>query len=70
MFLIEAGASTTVPCYSKTVKVDGRRPPEINYTCDGNPIDFLCLSIFTGKLPPSAQSSIGSPFLNVDWLQS
>lgn len=48
MILVEAGASTTVPCYSETLKINERKAPPIDHTCDGNPIDTLYLGIFEG----------------------
>ena len=48
--LVEAGASTTVPCYSETQAVNARKTPRIDHKCDGNPIDTLYLAIFEGQL--------------------
>ena len=39
-------------------------------TCDGNPIDTLLLSVFSGKLTESSKQCIGIPFLNYKWLVS
>ena len=39
MLLVEAGASTTLPAY------DSKQEFKVNYTCDGNPIDTLVLSV-------------------------
>lgn len=50
MILLEAGASTTVPCYSETHRVNTRKVPKIDHLCDGNPIDTLYLAIFEGEL--------------------
>lgn len=77
MILLEAGASTTVPCYSETHNLSTRKAPPIDFTCDGNPIDTLYLSIFEGSLhdigndqaPENADTSyIGGPFINMHWL--
>ena len=77
MILVEAGASTTVPCYSETHKLATKKAPAIDFTCDGNPIDTLYLSIFEGSLHDYASdlapedqdtSYIGNPFLNMHWL--
>lgn len=53
MILLEAGASTTIPCYSETHSVNSRKTPAIDYLCDGNPIDTLYLGIFEGEMPLS-----------------
>ena len=50
MVLVEAGASTTMPCYSEEHKVNSRKAPIIDYECDGNPIDMLYLCMFEGEL--------------------
>ena len=83
MILLEAGASTTIPCYSEEYKVNSRKAPAIDYTCDGNPIDTLFLSIFEGellqeedidreKIGPdySIDKFIGQSFVNMTWLMS
>lgn len=74
MILVEAGASTTVPGYSQTHKVNSRKTPMIDHKCDGNPIDTLYLAIFEGELMESGSNGgdghIGQPFLQMDWLVS
>ena len=76
MILIEAGCSTTVPCYSETHNLGNRKSPAIDFKCDGNPIDTLYLAIFDGKLPGDSSDEtsetgfIGNPFVNLDWLMS
>jgi hypothetical protein len=39
LILVEAGASTTLPAY------DSEQEFKINYSCDGNPVDTLVLSL-------------------------
>ena len=60
LILVEAGASTVVPCYSETHRINTRKKPELDYICDGNPIDTLLLTIYDGKLTDEQSiSSIG-----------
>lgn len=68
MILVEAGAQTTVPCYSETHKVNKKllNHEAIDHKCDGNPIDTLVLSLFVGNL--TSQNCVGKPFLNLNWL--
>ena len=71
--LVEAGASTTLPCYSETHILSKRMAPAIDFICDGNPIDTLYLSVFEGDLMVGAEGEanyIGHPFLHFDWLLS
>jgi len=76
MILLEAGASTTIPCYSETHRVNTRKVPPIDYLCDGNPIDTLYLSIFEGQIMDDnteddpENSYIGQPFANLNWIRS
>ena len=44
--------------------------PNIDFKCDGNPIDTLVLSMFMGKIPEENIDVIGQPFLNLTWLES
>jgi hypothetical protein len=67
---IENGASTTIPCYSETYNVNSSKAPPIDWTCDGNPIDTLMLSIFSGTLTEKSNACVGLPFLNYKWLLS
>jgi len=78
MILVEAGASTVVPCYSESHRVSTRKVPKIDYLCDGNPIDTIYLAIYEGDLYEGVNSEgeaepspfIGQPFLNMSWLLS
>ena len=71
LILVECGSSTAVPCYSETHQINTRKPPPIDFTCDGNPIDTLVLSLFIGQMADEQSlKSIGQPFLNLEWLES
>ena len=68
--LVECGPSTTVPAYSESVKVNHAKQPIIDFKCDGNPIDTLVLSMFMGNMTAETNPSVGTPFLNIEWLTS